>query len=490
MNRVRLCQQHTEMDKSSVHPHSAATQQVICEEREREPLKLELLATRLYEAALVGDVSSLLDVLRLDASILDRCRIQRLARGFIQSPLHIAADLGHLDFVNKILESKPELAEERDHKQGCTPLHLSAAKGHLEIVNVLLAVNPNLCLERNEIGRNPVHVAAVKGQKLVLGKLLEANPQAAYERTSIGETVLHLCVKHNQLETLKFLVEFIGNAPLLNAKDSIGDTILHLALATRQVEMQKFLLGDERIEKNAINANGYTAMDVSRKVRGKNSIDQEIRDCLEGAKALPGKAAKKLQERDHTWSLNQHDALMVVASLIATMAFQVAMNPPGGVWQDNNTLSNVSILDGYYPIKNQTITPAPGESIFGYIDSENYAIFVVSNAIAFASSVSVILLLISGFRYNQYVSIILTIIMWIALSATIVTYWIGSYFVIPSVLGDIAHGERVWSLFAWAMLLACLFLGHGIRVTKNSNLGQSIIRKLQLVSWNNIHEGS
>ncbi|KAJ8450464.1 hypothetical protein Cgig2_002149 [Carnegiea gigantea] len=469
------------MDKSSVHLHSTVTQQVVCEDRERKPLKLELLATRLYEAALVGDVSSLLEVLRLDASILDRCCIQRLARGFIQSPLHIAADLGHLDFVNKILESKPELAEERDHKQGCTPLHLSAAKGHLEIVNVLLAVNPNVCLERNDIGRNPIHVAALKGQKLVLGKLLEVRPQAAYERTSIGETVLHLCVKHDQLETLKFLVEFIGSAPLLNAKDSIGDTILHLALATRQVETSKFLLGDERIEKNVINANGYTAMDVCRKVRGKNSIDQEIRDGLEGAKALPGKAANKLQERDHTWSSNQHDALMVVASLIATIAFQIAMNPPGGVWQDNNTLSNVFLNYHNCLIKNQTITPAPGESIFGYIDSEYYAIFLVCNAIAFASSVSVILLLISGFRYNRYFSVIFTIIMWIALSATIVTYWIGSSFVIPRVyfMGHIAYNHQMeWSLIAWAMLLACLFLGHGIRVIKNSKLGQSTIRKL------------
>ena len=139
---------------------------------------------------------------------------------------------------------------------------------------------------------------------------------------------------------------------------------------------------DERIEKNVINANGYTAMDVFRKVRGKNSIDQEIQDCLEGAKALPGKAAKKLQERDHTWSSDQYNALMVVASLIATMAFQVAMNPPGGVWQDNKTLSDVSILDGNYGnyiIKNQTITPAPGESIFGYIAREDYVIFLIAN---------------------------------------------------------------------------------------------------------------
>ncbi|KAJ8450463.1 hypothetical protein Cgig2_002148 [Carnegiea gigantea] len=259
------------MDESSVHLHSTVSQQVICEDREREPLKLEMLATRLYEAALVGDVSSLLEVLRLDASIPDRCVSSKQTRtsGRARSQTRV--------YTTSLVRSK-------------------GALGDLEC----FTCSESQCLERNEIGRNPVHVAALKGQKLVLGKLLEVKPQAACERTSIGETVLHLCVKHNQRETLKFLVEFIGNAPLLNAKDSIGDTILHLAVATRQVETLKFLLGDERIEKNVINANGYTTMDLCRKVRGKNSIDQEIQDCLEGAKALPGKAAKKLQERDHT----------------------------------------------------------------------------------------------------------------------------------------------------------------------------------------------
>jgi len=70
--------------------------------------------------------------------------------------------------------------------------------------------------------------------------------------------------------------------------------------------------------------------------------------------------------------------------------------------------------------------------------------------------------------------------MWIALSATILSYWKGSYFVIPSLyfLDHNAYDHQmVWSLFAWTKLLACLFVGHGVRVIKNLKLRQSINRK-------------
>lgn len=37
----------------------------------------------------------------------------------------------------------------------------------------------------------------------------------------------------------------------------------------------------------------------------------------------------------YDWQRKKRNTLMVVASLIATMAFQVGANPPGGFWQDN-----------------------------------------------------------------------------------------------------------------------------------------------------------
>ena len=52
-----------------------------------------------------------------------------------------------------------------------------------------------------------------------------------------GETILHLCVRHNQLEALKFLVETMDeHNEVVNAKDDNGFTILHLAVADKQIE--------------------------------------------------------------------------------------------------------------------------------------------------------------------------------------------------------------------------------------------------------------
>lgn len=199
--------------------------------------RIQLRITRLHDAAIEGDVPSLLDLLQEDPFILDRCNVER-SGCFVQSPLHVASSLGHFKFTTEILSRKPELTEELDQLKRSSPLHIASAKGHLEIVKTLLAVNPNMCFARDQDGRNPVHVAATSGQVHVLDELLRAKPQAAKERTNSGETALHLCVKHSQPEALKFIINATDDGELLNSKDGDGNTVLHLAVAAKQLEVR------------------------------------------------------------------------------------------------------------------------------------------------------------------------------------------------------------------------------------------------------------
>ncbi|KAA8535185.1 hypothetical protein F0562_030188 [Nyssa sinensis] len=318
---------------------------------------------KLFEAAVQGSVSSLVVLLQEDPLILDRV----IVNCFNETPLHVAAMLGHKDFVNEILCRKPELAREVNSRRS-SPLHLASAKGYVEIVQALLSVNSEMCLARDRDGRNPLHLAAIKGHVDVLKELVRARPHAARVTVEYsGVTILHLCVNHNQLEALKLLVETLGSDEFVNSKDDDGNTILHLAVADKQIQTINFLLTSSTIEVNATNANGFTAADVlaqsRRDVKDKNIIESLKRAGASGAEANRSsvsefgtkmntslswdtdyrissphpleKVWEKYLKKQDNWLEKTRNTLMVVASLIATMAFQVGVNPPGGVWQDD-----------------------------------------------------------------------------------------------------------------------------------------------------------
>eukprot|EP00261_Vitis_vinifera_P033543 XP_019074786.1 PREDICTED: ankyrin-3-like isoform X4 [Vitis vinifera] len=336
--------------------HELLQKDPIITERER-------MEQMLYEAAAQGSVTSLYELLLKDPLIIDRVMLN-----YTETPLHIAALLGHADFAKEILLQKPELAAELDYRRS-SPLHLAAAKGYIEIVKELLFVNPEMCLACDRDGRNPVHLAAMRGHVHVLKELVQAKPHATWAALPRGETILHLCVKHNQLEALKLLVETADAHEIMSAKDDNGFTILHLAVADKQLETINYLLSSTSIEVNAVNLNGCTASDILAQSR-RDVQDMEISELLRhvgAAKAknisfsayefgssrtrgmssdaddqnrVPcpiGKNCNEFNKKKDDWLDKQQSALMVVASLIATMAFQAGVSPPGDVWGDNST---------------------------------------------------------------------------------------------------------------------------------------------------------
>ncbi|TXG61826.1 hypothetical protein EZV62_013189 [Acer yangbiense] len=304
---------------------------------------------RIYEAAVEGSVISLLNLLQEDPLVLDRFMVGCYA----ETPLHIASMLGHLDFVQEILNRKPKLAEELDSWK-LPPLHIATAKGYLDIVKILLSVNSEMCFARDRDGRNPLHIATIKGRISVLRELVNVRPQAAQMLIDRrGETILHLCVRYGQLEILKLLVETIGHNGFLNSKDDDGNTILHTAAADKQVEVIEYLIIKTAIEVNDINAYGFTALDLCTQSSSKDEKDWENAELLRrsGAKhtkdihllahelgttqmartltshenlhtnnALQpqNEGRGNVDEKKNDWVDKMGSALMVVASLIAT----------------------------------------------------------------------------------------------------------------------------------------------------------------------------
>ena len=124
---------------------------------------------RVYEASVTGNVSLLKQLMAEDPPTHARAAVTC----FNETPLHVAAMLGHLDFTKYLLTQKPDMTMAVDSR-GRSPLHLASANGYDELVSILLLANSDACLIRDEDGRTPLHLVVMKGQVEVVRKLFSA----------------------------------------------------------------------------------------------------------------------------------------------------------------------------------------------------------------------------------------------------------------------------------------------------------------------------
>ncbi|KAL5559496.1 hypothetical protein UlMin_035707 [Ulmus minor] len=437
---------------------------------------------KLQEAIMNGSVQSLFELLKEDPQIL-----ATTIRSPSDTPLHIASLLGQSTIAKELLSQKPELATE-SNAQGSLPLHLAAAKGSVEIVKDLVRVNPDSCLVRNRDGRIPLHLGVIKGRVGVLPELIRVRPETIRVLTRAGESVFHLCLKYNRLEALKVLVECCGKDDgSVNLRDCDGNSLLHVAVSKKQIEMINYLLENTKVEVNTQNENGFTALDVLFH-SPRDTRDMAIKASLQKAGALRSieaqsityskedtirvasltepltsqKSSSKLpvkKPKQIDWLGRKRSSLMIVASLIATVAYQAAITPPGGVWQDDYLVdSNGNPVDDPHNA---------GKSVMADTSPLEYGQFMIMNTIAFLSSLSIILLVVSGLpmkrRRWMWVQMV---IMWIAITALSGTCFVGLIYMTPEDNRGVLYQVTRVSVLIWLPLMGLIFAGNIARVIR------------------------
>lgn len=201
---------------------------------------------------------------------------------------------------------------------------------------------------------------------------------------------------------------------------------------------------------NAINVNGWTAFDLSGniptgfdrwKIKGiLKSVGANTRRKLSPSK-LRKRARKVHREKNQMWSSKMKEALLVVATLMATITFQAGMNPPGGVFQEDK--------NGH----------EAGTAIMSYLNGYKY--FTFFNITGLFASLSLILLLVSGLSFTRKISIRgLIIITWIAVASILGSYVCSFTVLTPSTVIQERHFWLVvpLSIALWLMLM-CIVLG-------------------------------
>lgn len=252
--------------------------------------------------------------------------------------------------------------------------------------------------------------------------------------------------------------------------------------------MINYLLANTKVEVNAQNANGFTALEFLF-LGHRDTRDMAIKESLQKAGALRNTEASFLTHADQDmgqltssserpltlqktssklpvmkkqkqidWLGRKRSSLMVVASLIATIAFQAVISPPGGVWQDD--LIGDSVNREEDPHK-------AGKSIMADTYPDQYGQFMIMNTIAFLSSLSIILLLVSGLplkkRRWMWVQMVT---MWIAITSLSGTGFVGLIYVTPDEdRGTLYNVTRV-SVLVWLPLVGLIFVGNVVRMIK------------------------
>ena len=162
---------------------------------------------------------------------------------------------------------------------------------------------------------------------------------------------------------------------------------------------------------------------------------------------------KETSRNDDDWLDRKRNSLMVVASLIAAMAFQACTNPPGGLWPDDSPSDQLHRIGLAVMISNTPVL---------------YRAFLVCNTVGYVSALSIILLLISGlpFLKHGFFMWILMVVMWIAVTSMSLTYLVSIHIWLPK-----STFFEMWEVTAsivlvWMGLMSFIVVAHIIRLTR------------------------
>ncbi|KAI3396525.1 hypothetical protein diail_12049 [Diaporthe ilicicola] len=124
-------------------------------------------------------------------------------------------------------ERRPDLTQDPGW---LTPLHMAAQNGHLKIVQLLVQHNPD-CNCKDSDGMTPLMLAVSAGHEEVAGVLLSSGARVP-ETDVRGRSSLHLAVEDGREAMLRLLLDRCqGLNAAVNAYDGSGRTPLHIAVA-------------------------------------------------------------------------------------------------------------------------------------------------------------------------------------------------------------------------------------------------------------------
>ncbi|KAL6325847.1 hypothetical protein AAG906_030977 [Vitis piasezkii] len=346
------------------------------------------------------------------------------------------------DIIAILLDKKKDMVTETDIFTW-TPLHYAAQLGHLEATRKLLECDKSVANLWDKEDSSALHIATKKGYPDMMAEIIKRCP---------CRTILHVAAQCGKSIVMKYTLKEPRWESLINESDNQGNTALHLAAMHGQYNSVRILAGDRRVDKKASNKKYLKAIDIvqsnmdlgeikksliMRKLENGGAqqclerlIDRENTDSTINDNEGPNEGINELELREDRERTSLHaseslkeitskylkdvsNAHLLVATLIATVTFAAGFSLPGGYNEDN---------------------PNKGKSVLS--TKAAFKVFVITDAMAFyCSTAAVFLHFFASLEQNYHLlprftkfSALLT---YISLLGMVIAFTSGIYVVLP-----------------------------------------------------------